>query len=447
MTWRSAFAGFLALILAPACAPAQRAAAARGQDPISRIEHVVVIYLENRSFDNLYGGFAGADGLDAARRAPPQVDLAGRPYRTLPQAPDTPFPQNLPNAPFDIGKFIPPSTPTRDLIHRFYQEQAQINRGRMDRFAAVSDAQGLTMGYYRTDELPLAALAREFTLCDRFFHSAFGGSFLNHQWLIAARTPHFAGAPASMRSVLDTAGFLRLDGSATPDGYVVNTAYSLQGPRPSYATSELMPPLTYPTIGDRLDERGVTWAWYAGGWDAADLGRASDDFQFHHQPFVYFAKFAEGSVARRTRLLDEKKFIAAARAGALPAVSFVKPVGAENEHPGYADVVRGELHVLDLIDAIRNGPNWPNTVVIITYDENGGFWDHVPPPSGDRWGPGTRVPTIVVSPLARRGFVDHTVYETVSILTLIERRWQLAPLTDRDAKANPLLGVFEPVIR
>jgi phospholipase C len=411
---------------------------------LSSINHLVVIYLENRSFDNLYGEFSGADGLAAAKDRPQQVDDQGVPYQTLPQAAGTPFPANLPNAPFDIGRYVAPSAPTRDLVHRFYQEQNQIDGGRMDRFVVGSDALGLTMGYYRTAELPLAALATEFTLCDRFFHSAFGGSFLNHQWLIAARTPSFPGAPESMRALIDPDGIVRRDGAVTPDGYVVNTAYSTQRPHGVAPAEELMPPLTYPTIADRLDEKGVSWAWYAGGWDAAEAGHPADDFQFHHQPFVYFARFADGTAARREHLRDETAFIAAARAGALPAVAFVKPSGFDNEHPGYTDVIRGERHVIELINDIRNGPNWHDTMIIITYDENGGFWDHVPPPAGDRWGPGTRVPTIVISPFARRRYIDHAQYETVSILALIERRWGLRPLGDRDAHAAPLLGGIVP---
>ncbi|MDB4915768.1 MAG: acid phosphatase [Gemmatimonadetes bacterium] len=410
---------------------------------LTRINHVVVIYLENRSFDNLYGEFPGADGLNAARRSAPQVDASGTPYAVLPQATESPFPPNLPNAPFDIGRFVPPSEATRDLVHRFYQEQAQIDGGRMDRFVQVSDAMGLAMGYYRTGELPLAALAREFTLCDRFFHSAFGGSFLNHQWMVAARTPEYHGAPEAMRAIIDAAGTLRRDGAITPDGFVVNTAYSTQGPHPIVPATELMHPFTSPTIGDRLSDKGITWAWFAGGWADAEAGRPMRDFQYHHQPFVYFARYAEGSAGRREHLKDETEFVAAARAGTLPAVSFVKPSGFENEHPGYTDVIRGERHVLELIDDVRNGPNWNDTIIIVTYDENGGLWDHVAPPAGDRWGPGSRVPTIVISPFARRHYVDHTIYETMSILALIERRWGLAPLSARDRAANPLEGAFD----
>jgi phospholipase C len=100
--------------------------------------------------------------------------------------------------------------------------------------------------------------------------------------------------------------------------------------------------------------------------------------------------------------------------------------------------------VAELVRAIMASAYWKDTAIVITYDENGGRWDHVPPPRVDRWGPGMRVPTIVVSPLARRHFIDHTSYDTTSILKLIERRWGLAPLGPRDAAASDLSGAFEP---
>jgi phospholipase C len=124
-------------------------------------------------------------------------------------------------------------------------------------------------------------------------------------------------------------------------------------------------------------------------------------------------------------------------------VSFIKPLGPDNEHPGYADLLTGEQHVLDLIQAVQKGPDWRNTVIIITYDEHGGFWDHVAPPVVDRWGPGIRVPTLIISPFARRGFVDHNLYDTTSILALIEHRWGLQPLTDRDANADDMAGALD----
>jgi phospholipase C len=300
------------------------------------------------------------------------------------------------------------------------------------------------MGFYHTPPLPLAAEAQRYTLCDNFFHAAFGGSFLNHIWLIAARSPAFSGAPAAVVAQLDASGRLVRDGFVTPDGFAVNTAFSVNTPHPATVPAErLVPNQTFATIGDRLSERGVTWAWYSGGWNDAVAGHADPLFQFHHQPFVYFANYADGTDAKAEHLKDEQDFLAALRTGRLPAVAFVKPVGANNEHPGYTDLITGENHVKALVDAVRSSRHWNHTAVIITYDENGGFWDHVAPPVSDRWGPGSRVPTLVVSPLAKHGYVDHDVYDTSSILALIEHRWGLAPLGTRDAAANDLRNAFD----
>ncbi len=313
----------------------------------------------------------------------------------------------------------------------------------MDKFALVSDAQALSMGYYDTTKLPLATFAAGYAVCDNFFHSAFGGSFLNHQWLIAAATPRWPNAPKDQVAVLDPTGALTTDGQVTPDGYVVNTSFAVNGPYPAgIPKSELVPPQTYDTIGDRLTEASVSWAWYAGGWDAAEAGHPDPLFQFHHQPFVYFEKYAPGTAGRKN-LKDEKQFLDDAANGKLPAVSFVKPIGEENEHPGYSTITDGENHALDLINAIKSGPQWKQTAIIVTYDEHGGFWDHVTPPKADRWGPGSRVPTIVISPYAKAAYVDHTKYETASILATIEHRFAIAPLADRDAKAADLSNCFD----
>ena len=112
----------------------------------------------------------------------------------------------------------------------------------------------------------------------------------------------------------------------------------------------------------------------------------------------------------------------------MPQVTFYKPQGNLNEHPGYADVLSGDEHIADVVAHLEKSPQWPHMLVVITYDENGGFWDHVAPPKGDRWGPGTRIPTLIVSPFAKRGFVDHTLYDTTSILRFITRRFGLPEL-------------------
>jgi len=414
---------------------------------VNKIKHVVVIYLENHSFDNLYGSFPGANGLsDARARNIIQVDSNDKPYKFLPAIPGTSaFPTNLVNTFFNIDQYVPNDQETPDVLHRYYQEQLQIDGGKMDKYALYNTSAGLSQGYYKTNLLPLIGVARQYTLCDNFYHSAFGGSFLNHMWLIASASPVFPNAPSGIVAKLDSKGNLITDGQVTPDGYVVNTSYTVNNPHPASASpAVLVPNQTIPTIGDRLNEKKVSWAWYSGGWDSALAGHADPTFQFHHQPFAYFANYADGTQGKKDHLKDEKEFIAAARAGTLPSVSFVKPLGINNEHPGYSDVENGESHTVELINDVLNGPNGKDVVIIVTYDENGGFWDHVAPPVIDKkWGPGTRVPALIVGPFAKRGYVDHTEYETVSILSLIEDRFGLNPLTSRDRNANPLQNTLD----
>jgi phospholipase C len=443
----------VAALLVPAAIPIP-ASAATGADVLSKIQHIVVIYQENWSFDSLYGKFPGANGLSNATTTTAQVDKSGQPYPTLPQplntnlkpvAVDTRFPAGLPVAPFDDARYVPADMLTGDLVHRFYQEQLQIDAGKMDKFAAWSDAAGLVMSYYDASQMPEGKLAQQYVMDDNFFHGAFGGSFLNHFFLVCACVPSFFNAPASAVAKLGADGSLVQDGSVTPDGFAVNTTYSVNQPHPATAAAaSLMPNQSLPTIGDRLSAKGLSWGWYSGGWNDAMAGHPDPLFQFHHQPFAYFSRYADGTQLKQEHLKDEQDFVAAAKAGQLPAVSFVKPIGADNEHPGYASLQRGQQHVADLVQAIQLGSNWKDTMVVITYDENGGRWDHVAPPKVDRWGPGIRVPTIVVSPLARHGFVDHTQYDTTSILRTIEDRWQLAPLATRDAKVNSLANALDP---
>jgi len=418
---------------------------------LAGINHLVVIYDENHSFDNLYGSFPGANGISrASDTSKRQVTLAGVPYATLPQT-DPHIPTNLPNEPFDITKYVPANQKTRDLVHRYYQEQVQIDGGKMDKFVAVSDAKGLSVGYYPTAQLPVAAEAANYVLADNFFHAAFGGSFLNHQWLVCACTPVYAdavkdGSSKDLHTILGANGLPTKDGqltTAATGDYAINTIFPAVSP--TIPTAAQLPLLKNATIGDRLTGGGVSWAWYSGGWNDAVAGHADPLFQYHHQAFNYYANYAPGTEGR-THLQDEANFIAAAKAGTLPSVSFVKPLGPDNEHPGYTDLVRGEQHLIDLINDVRNGPNWEDTAIVITYDEHGGFWDHVAPPTSkkhsDIWGPGARVPTIIISPLAKKHFVDHTLYDTTSILATIEHRWKLEPLGTRDANAHDLRRAF-----
>jgi phospholipase C len=421
---------------------------------LEKIQHLIVIYQENWSFDGLYGKFPGADGLANAGERIRQIKKDGTPFRTLPQPldtskkppiPDARFPADLAVAPYDIAQYVPPHQKIGDIVNRALQEKRQINGGRMDGFVAWSENGGLAMSYYDATDLPVGRLAQQYTLADRFFHSAFDGSLINHLWLICACTPTWSEAPANLRIQIDAQGAVTKDGSVTPDGYVVHTVYPANRPYPANIEdpTQLMPLLNLPTIGDRLSDKGISWAWYSGGWNDAVAGHPDALFQFHHQPFNYFAPYAEGKAARIEHLKDIDDFLAALRTGDLPAVALVKPIGANNEHPGYSELLRGQRYVAMLVKAVQESAVWKDSVIIITYDEGGGRWDHVPPPPGDRWGPGVRVPAIIISPYAKRHYVDHTTYETVSILKLIETRWNVAPLGTRDVAVNDLLNAFD----
>jgi phospholipase C len=421
---------------------------------MASVDHVIVIYQENWSFDALLGKFPGANGIaNASPTSLAQTDRDGKLYATLPRSidtrqqppvPDARIPAGLPVAPFDLAPYVPVDSRSGNPVHRFYQQQLQINGGRMDRFVAWTNVGGLVMSYYDATNMPLGKLAQEFVLADNFFHAAFGGSALNHLWLACACTPRWPDAPAALRAQLDDKDVMVKDGDLSPDGYVINTVFTINTPHPARITDphHLVPNLTVPTIGDRLDEKGISWAWYSGGWSDALAGKPHGGFAYHHQPFAYFAKWADGTAAKAKHLRDESEFFRDVAAGRLPAVSFIKPLGPDNEHPASSTPITGQQHMAELVRAVRQSPIWPRTVIVITYDENGGRWDHVAPPVVDRWGPGTRVPAVIVSPLARRGHVDHTRYDTTAILKLIETRWGLAPLGTRDAVQEPLTGAF-----
>jgi len=466
------------------------------QPGLDKVENIVVIYAENHSFDNMYGLFPGANGIaNATPEQTTQLDHDGRPLTHLPPVftaqgkPDTRYPQGLPNGPFRID--APPVGARFDQIvpnpiHNYYQNIEQINGGANNRFVAMTTVGAWTMGYYDGSSLRMWQWAREYTLADNFFMGAFGGSFLNHQWLVCACTPVHADAPASIRAQLDETGHLKkrptspksvldgpvqvFDGRVTPDGFAVNTSqppYQPSGTVPAaggnrdFADASLRPtpPQTAKTIGDTLSAKSVSWAWYAGGWDLAladgrndpkakraiiyNRDAGSPNFQPHHQPLNYFARFAPGTADRALHLKDGEEFLRAIDAGTLPQVTFYKPAGPLTQHPSYTDIHSGDEHIADVLERLRKSPQWKSMVVIVTYDENGGYWDHVPPPKGDRWGPGTRIPTLVVSPYARRGHVDHTQYDTTSILKLIDRRFGLEPLPGVRASMGDLTNVFD----
>jgi acid phosphatase len=516
---------------------------------LAKIRHVVVIYEENHSFDNLYGGWERVNGRTKATPAhTTQVNQNGTPYTCLmqldvnltapPLTPDctdsttgTTFTSHFTNNPFVVDTFIPSSATTcpppaeafshpngiangkglpggctRDLVHEFYQEQYQLNDGNQNRYVTGSDAVGTSMGVYNTRLLPIYRFLHarnhpRYAIADNFFQSAFGGSFLNHQWLIAAATPRYPNPPATLRTILDANGMPVKYPLYTPTAPVRRGPITVACPSPvanracgDFAVNTMQPtsepfglfgakliPQTHPTIGDRLTAKGVDWAWYSGGWSNAagevngpgwtnGSGPTCTDpnadpafkypkcadrvFQYHHQPFVYFANYAVGAPGR-AHLRDEAELLqqaqtTTAKSCKLKPVSFVKPLGEENEHPGYASTPNGEDHLVTLLRAVWRGACKKNTMVVVTYDEFGGQWDHVTPPGQggkagvhDEWGPGTRIPALLISPNLRSPFVvDHVQHDTTSILATIEHHWKVAPLSTRDAAVRDLSSVY-----
>jgi len=504
-------------------------------DPVlTDIDTVVFIYAENRSFDGLYGNFPNAHGLsevidtqgNVTAQYVPQKDRDGT--TVLAKLPKTwggataagnttvvpeSLTDNLPNKPFAIeNAFVPAgglalttADVTRDLAHRFFENIMEINGGTNDMFGAWLDAGGLTMGHFDYSGSAMYHLAQQYVLADNFFEGAFGGSFLNHQYLICACAPsvpasfvannlpsvnvlgtaNTKGVPqlvtnsSSPASALDgppsfkTGNIAPLDYFGAGDGYrAVNTMqapYQPSGNAPVANAVDLrfadaskpntLPAQTQTTLGDLLSANGVSWAWYATAWDAAvadgmqastvtrsviyspSTPKGNPDFQAHHHPFNYYAAFdpTAHADARAAHLKDYSKLVTDITAGTLPSVVYYKPTGQVNQHPGYANPDDGDAHIADLVSKLKAGPQWAHMVIVITYDEYGGQWDHVAPPKGDKYGPGTRIPALIISPYAKAGTVDHTQYDTGSISRLITRRFGLPVLPGLAARDQALV--------
>jgi acid phosphatase len=166
--------------------------------------------------------------------------------------------------------------------------------------------------------------------------------------------------------------------------------------------------------------------------DPASVFNGTSWFEAHHHPFYYFNRFnpttASGAAERAAHFKDYTDLLNDIQNGSLPPVAFYKPQGNLTQHPGESDVMSGDAHAADLVARLQASPQWRSMLIIVTYDESGGFWDHVAPPRADQWGPGPRVAAILISPYAKRGYVDSVVYDTTSILKFITRRAGLEPL-------------------
>jgi phospholipase C len=382
-------------VLMAACATLASPAGARatGATPTTPIRHVIVLMLESHSFDNLFGTYPAADGFDP--RACEPVDIPRRRGRCV--------------RPYPLGTQPVSYVAAGPAIFR-----AQYRRGRMNGFVTAFRQVGLTgrqaMGYYDARALPSSwSLASDYVLFDRFFSSAAGGTVWNHMYWVTG-TP---GNPAADR--IPASGFGKL-----------------------------------PTIFDRLAARGISWRFYVQDYDPNVTfhthGLGARRTQLLRVPILDYGRFVDhhrlvDDPAVANNVVDLSRYYVDLQRGTLPAVSYIAPAGPSEQPPGRVEA--GERLIRSLVSAVVRSSAWQNTAFLWTYDDWGGFYDHVRPPRVDRYGYGFRVPAVLVSAYARRGFVDHRTLDFTSILRFIEDNWRLQPLASRDAHARSIASAFD----
>jgi phospholipase C len=361
------------------------AAAAAGATPLSRLafagetklpkparsglDHIVMVVMENRSFDHMLGWLPGANGKQAGLT---YVDANGAAHPTFPLAPD-----------FQGCSY-------RDPDHSYDGARVEWNNGKCDGWLRANDL--WSIGYYRKQDLAFfGRAAPAFTACDNFFASIMGPTFPNRIYSLSGVTDRLS-----------------------------NTTVRIE----------------LPTIFDRLAAKRISSGYYYGNFSFMLLYQTHPDIQHKHATFFRQAK-----------------------TGKLPAFSYIDPnwtfhdsgpsSGSEgnDDHP-HADIRAGEYFLSQVYNAVVSSPAWPRTLLIVTFDEWGGFYDHVSPPAANDVKPefeqrGFRIPCLLISPFARRGHVVHAVYDHTSLLKLLEWRFGLAPLSQRDAQAANLASALD----
>jgi phospholipase C len=367
----------------------------------SNIQHIVFIIKENRSFDNYFGTFPGADGATSGLISTGERILLGH----------------------------TPDRTTRDLGHGWPDAHTAIDGGRMDRFDLVQDGNVnndfLSMSQYIDSDIPnYWSYAEHFALGDHMFGSIAAESFPNHLYAVSSQAGGVTSNPDSLAWGCDA---------------VQSTTVQVMDT--SGHTTDVFPCFEFQTVADRLESANVSWRYYAPV--SGQIG------------YIWTVLDAIGHIRNTPlwadRVLPYGQFLADAAGGTLPAVSWLIPDWAVSDHPTRAipgapptiSVCEGENWTVQYINAIMQGPNWPTTAIVLTWDDFGGFYDHVPPPAVDYYGLGLRVPLIVISPYVKEGIVSHTVYENASVLQFIETRYRLKALTNRELIANSLLDMFD----
>jgi phospholipase C len=360
------------------------------------IKHVVFLIKENRTFDNLFGTFPGADGVSFG---------------------------------FDDGVRRPLTTGTdggigpEDIPHCYVCSRTAWNHGKMDGFSQDAASERWAYTQLRRSQLPnYWHWATRFVLADRFFSSAQGPSFPNHLYAIAAQSGGAHDNPRRTGAFRSSNTF----GCDAPKGQTV-TVVDSEGKE-----QQVQPCFEFQTEGDLLNDAGIGWAYYAA--DPDQLG------------YIWSAYSAIGHVRNtpqwRRHVLPVDRVIADIGRDRLPPVTWIAPRYEVSEHPQY-NFCLGENWSTQVIDAIMKSSMWRSTAVFVTWDDYGGFYDHAAPPQVDGFGFGIRVPLLVISPYALRGAIDHHLGEFSSVLRFIEDNWHLRSLTGRDRAAENLSYDFD----
>jgi phospholipase C len=360
---------------------------------IEKIQHIVFLIKENRSFDHYFGAYPGADGATSGKTSD---------GRTVPlsPAPD--------ETPYDIG-------------HTWRDAALAIDGGSMSKFDLVENGRrgGYFLPYTQFHEADMPnywAYARNFVLADHMFSSMAGPTLPNHLFAVAAQD---AGVLDNPRPTYASWG---CDADEEETVLVQKADGTL--------TSE-QPCLDIQTLADSLERAHVSWKYYA-------PPRGQYGYQFSTLDAIQHIRKTE---LWGEHVVNDDQFVSDARQGKLPAVSWLV-TGAASEHPPLSTCA-GENWTVAQLNAVMQGPDWNSTVVFLTWDDFGGFYDHVPPPVVAPYGLGPRVPLLIISAYARQGYVSHTQYEFSSFLKFAEIRFHLPALTDRDSKAGDMLDSFD----
>lgn len=375
-----------------ASAPAPNPAPIPMPTPASKIQHIVVIMQENRTFDNLFQGFPGADTVSSGMSGGTKITL-----QPIPLAEKT------------------------DLDHSHVGWFTDLNNGSMDGFShakAGYPTPNLPYSYVQqSDVVPYWTLAKAYTLGDRMFQSNTGPSFPAHQYMIAGQSQNADENPN---------GIWGCDAAAT-------TRVALLGPNGTDLPG-VYPCFDYPTMADNLDAKGVTWRYYAPALGAS--GFIWSAFQaIHHIRFG--ADWTSDVVSPETQVLTD------IANGTMAQVTWIVPSEAMSDHAGAGLTGEGPDWVADIVNAIGASKFWDSTVIFISWDDWGGWYDHVVPPQVDAMGLGFRVPLIVVSPYAKHGYVSHQTHEFSGFLKYTEEVFGVGSLGQRDVAADDFADCFD----